>query len=204
LAGALQPDEGELRIDGTPTVIDSPSRARELGIETVYQDLALAEDLPAAHNLFLGRAPVRPGILGRLGWLDVPRMRAEADAHLARLGVRLKDDRAHVKFFSGGQKQSVAIARAVMWARRLIFMDEPTAALGVVQTKAVLDLIVRTRELGIPVVLISHSVPEVMAVADRIIVLRLGRRVATLDPAHASADDVVAAITGAQSLEVSA
>jgi len=91
-----------------------------------------------------------------------------------------------------------------MWARRLIFMDEPTAALGVVQTKAVLDLIVRTRELGIPVVLISHSVPEVMAVADRIIVLRLGRRVATLDPAHASADDVVAAITGAQSLEVSA
>jgi simple sugar transport system ATP-binding protein len=202
LAGAIAPDRGEILLDGEAIDISSPGRARELGVETVYQDLALADDLPAAENLFLGRAPVKAGILGRFGWLDVPRMRREAEDHLARLGVTLKDSRADVKFFSGGQKQSVAIARAAMWARRLIIMDEPTAALGIIQTEAVLQLIRRTRELGTAVVVISHSVPEVMAVADRIVVLRLGQRVATLDPRVASGEDVVAAITGAKSLEV--
>jgi simple sugar transport system ATP-binding protein len=201
LVGALQPDAGELRLDGEPVEISTPSHARELGIETVYQDLALAEDLPAAQNLFLGRAPVRRGPLGRLGWLDVARMRSETSEHLRRLGVSLKDERADVKYFSGGQKQSVAIARAAMWGRRLIVMDEPTAALGVVQTRAVLELIRRTRETGVPVIVVSHSIPEVMAVADRIVVMRLGERVATLDPQSASEHDVVAAITGAQSFE---
>ena len=204
LAGVIAPDTGEMRLGGEPVRVESPSHARELGIETVYQDLALADDLPAAHNLFLGRAPVRSGLLGRLGWLDLARMRADTGSHLAELGVTLKDARADVKYFSGGQKQSVAIARAAMWAKRVVIMDEPTAALGIVQTKAVLELIRRIRATGIAVVVVSHSVPEVMAVADRIVVMRLGERVATLDPRTASGDDIVAAITGAQSLEVPA
>jgi simple sugar transport system ATP-binding protein len=204
LAGVIAPDLGEMRLGGRPVEISSPSHARELGIETVYQDLALADDLPAAHNLFLGRAPVRRGLLGRLGWLDLARMREETSSHLGELGVTLKDERADVKYFSGGQKQSVAIARAAMWAKRLVIMDEPTAALGIVQTRAVLELIRRIRDTGIAVVVVSHSVPEVMAVADRIVVMRLGERVATLDPRTASGDDIVAAITGAQSLEVPA
>jgi simple sugar transport system ATP-binding protein len=204
LVGALLPDAGQVWLDGEPVTIDSPSRARELGIETVYQDLALADDLPAPHNLFLGRVPVKSGVLGRLGWIDVAKMREQTTAHLAELGVTLKDDRADVKHFSGGQKQSVAIARAAMWGKRLVVMDEPTAALGVVQTQAVLGLIKRLKERGIPVVMISHSIPEVMAVADRIVVLRLGRNAATLDPAAVSEHDVVSAITGAHALEVSA
>ena len=202
MAGVHQPDEGELLLDGEPVQITSPIHARELGIETVYQDLALAEDLPAAQNIFLGRAPKRRGLLGRLGWLDTDRMRDETQRHLADLGVTLKDDRADVKDFSGGQKQSVAIARAAMWARKLIIMDEPTAALGVAQTRAVLDLIDRTRERGMAVVVVSHSVPEVLAVADRIIVLRLGQRAATFVAKQATGEEIVSAITGAQSLEV--
>jgi simple sugar transport system ATP-binding protein len=202
LAGVHAPDEGELLLDGEPVRISSPIHARELGIETVYQDLALAEDLPAAQNLFLGRAPRRRGALGRMGWLDTGRMRRETTTHLAELGVSLKDERADVKHFSGGQKQSVAIARAAMWASKLIIMDEPTAALGVAQTRAVLELIGRTRDRGTAVLMISHSVPEVLAVADRIVVLRLGRSAATFDARAVSGDEIVAAITGAKNLEV--
>jgi simple sugar transport system ATP-binding protein len=201
LAGVHKPDGGALYLDGEEIAVDSPIHARELGIETVYQDLALAEDLPAAHNLFLGRAPRRSGLLGRLGWLDTARMHSETTEHLAELGVTLKDERADVKHFSGGQKQSVAISRAAMWATKLIIMDEPTAALGVAQTQAVLELIGRLRERGMAVVMVSHSVPEVLAVADRIIVLRLGRRAAALDARNVTGDEIVAAITGAQRLE---
>jgi simple sugar transport system ATP-binding protein len=198
LSGAMQPDDGGLRIDGEPVVLDSPTHARELGIETVYQDLALADDLSAAENFFLGREHLREAQPWRwLGHLDQRRMQREAAAHLDRLSINLPSLRAPVREFSGGQRQCVAVARALVWARKVIFMDEPTAALGVAQTRHVLDLIRRVRESGLAVVVISHSVPEVMEVADRIIVLRLGERVATLDPVRCSGDDVVAAITGA-------
>jgi simple sugar transport system ATP-binding protein len=198
LSGAIRPDEGTLEIDGRTVELDSPIHARELGIETVYQDLALADDLSAAENFFLGREHLsRSRGWRRLGHLDQRRMEREAAEHLERLAINLPDLRAPVREFSGGQRQCVAVARALVWADKVIFMDEPTAALGVAQTQHVLDLIGRVRESGLAVVVISHSVPEVLEVADRIVVMRLGRRVATLDPATCTADDVVAAITGA-------
>ena len=198
LSGALQPDEGTLEIDGEATDLESPTHARELGIETVYQDLALADDLSAADNFFLGREHlVKSAFWRRFGQLDTRRMQREAAEHLDRLAINLPSLNAPIREFSGGQRQCVAVARALVWANRVIFMDEPTAALGVAQTQHVLDLIGRVREAGLAVVVISHSVPEVMEVADRIVVLRLGRRVATLDPSTCTPDDVVAAITGA-------
>jgi simple sugar transport system ATP-binding protein len=202
LSGATRPDEGALELDGEAVELASPTHARELGIETVYQDLALADDLSAAENFFLGREHLSASpAWRRLGHLDQRRMEREAAEHLDRLAINLPSLRAPVREFSGGQRQCVAVARALVWASKVVFMDEPTAALGVAQTQHVLDLIGRVRESGLAVVVISHSVPEVLEVADRIIVMRLGRRVATLDPSACTADDVVAAITGAAEQE---
>lgn len=197
LSGALAPDSGELRVRGEHVHFENPSDARASGIETVYQDLALADDLSAPANLFLGRERRRPGLLGRLGVLDGKRMQAEAEDYLRTLGARVPDYQAPVRMFSGGQRQTVAIARAGIWARELVIMDEPTAALGLVQTEQVAQLIKRTRDRGIAVIVISHSVPFVTDVADRIVVLRLGSTAATLSPATTSHDEIVAAITGA-------
>lgn len=197
LSGVLAPDRGELRVQGRQVHFGSPSDARAEGIETVYQDLALADDLSAPANLFLGREHRRSGLLGRLGVLDAKRMQREAEEHIKSLGARVPDYKASVRMFSGGQRQSVAIARASIWAKKLIIMDEPTAALGLVQTEQVAQLIKRTRERGIAVIVISHSVPFVFEVADRIAVLRLGNTVAALSPTEATHDDIVAAITGA-------
>jgi len=197
LVGAVSPDGGEILLDGKPVSFPSPARAQALGIETVYQDLALAADLDAAANLFLGREVVRPGLLGLLGVLDKPAMRARAVDAFAELGVQLKDINAPVATLSGGQRQSVAIARSVAWASRVVFMDEPTAALGVVQRERVLDLVKRVRDRGVAVVLISHNMPEVLSVADRVEVLRLGQRVARFEAAQTSLDELVGAMTGA-------
>ncbi len=197
LSGVESPDEGELRVAGRPVVIDSPLAARALGIETVYQDLALADDLSAPANLFLGREHVKPGLLGKLGVLDRRRMEAEAAEQVKLLGARIPDYSSSVRMFSGGQRQSVAIARASIWASQVIIMDEPTAALGLVQTAQVAELIRRTRDRGIAVLVISHSVPFVFDVADRIVVLRLGEVAETLSPHETSHDEIVAAITGA-------
>ena len=146
-------------------------------------------------NLFLGREIVLPGLLGQLGFVNRTAMRRQAGEQFERLGVRLRSARTPVSSLSGGQRQSVAIARAAMWADRVIFMDEPTAALGVVQTGRVLDLIRQVRDQGIAVVLISHNMPQVLAVADRIEVLRLGRRVAQFAAQDANVDRLVAAMT---------
>jgi len=197
LAGALHPDGGELLFDGRPVELTSPLDARALGIETVYQDLALAHDLDPASNVFLGREVLRGGILGRLGVLDRKAMRARTAEAFERLGVGLRSTSNPVVMLSGGQRQGVAVSRAVMWASKVIFMDEPTAALGVVQTRAVLDLIRRVRDSGCAVVLISHNMPEVLEVADRIEVLRLGRRVARLRTSETSIEEIVGAMTGA-------
>ncbi|GAB3973675.1 ATP-binding cassette domain-containing protein [Actinoallomurus acanthiterrae] len=195
LSGADQPNAGQILVEGSPVRLDSPHAARDLGIETVYQDLALASDLDPAANLFLGREVLRPGLLGRLGFLDKRAMARDTASEMERLGVRLKDTAAPVAALSGGQRQSVAVARAAMWARRVIFMDEPTAALGVVQTRQVLELVRRVRDAGIAVVLISHNMPQVLEVADRVEVLRLGARVATFNAAEATVEDLVAAMT---------
>ncbi|MFI0720995.1 ATP-binding cassette domain-containing protein [Streptomyces sp. NPDC021224] len=201
LSGAVTPDSGEILVEGRPVRLESPLDARRHGIETVYQDLALAPDLDAAANLHLGREIYRGGLLGRLKVLDSAAMRRSAVTAFAELGVDLKDVGAPVATLSGGQRQSVAVARAVAFAHRIIFMDEPTAALGVVQRGRVLDTVRRVRDRGICVVLISHNMPEVLSVADRVEVLRLGRRVARFTAAGTSVEDLVGAMTGALDAE---
>jgi fructose transport system ATP-binding protein len=199
LSGATIPDEGEVLLDGNPVVFKSPLEAREAGIETVYQNLAVSPALDIASNLFLGREPRRTDPLGRVfRMLDKKKMREEARRHMNELGIlTIQNIGQQVESLSGGQRQGVAVSRAVMWASKVVFMDEPTAALGVVQTRKVLDLIRRVREQGLSVVLISHNMPEVFEVSDRIEVLRLGERVAQFRAAEASMEDVVGAMTGA-------
>jgi simple sugar transport system ATP-binding protein len=196
LSGALAPDSGEIRFDGVSQRLSSPFVARSLGVETVYQDLALAPELDAADNLYLGRPLMRRGFLGRLGFLDRRQMRARSAETFTELAVTVPDVRSRVARLSGGQKQGVAVARAVSWASKVVIMDEPTAALGVRQTERVLDLIRRVRETGRSVVLISHNMPQVLAVADRVEVLRLGTRVAVHPSKEVTANDLVAAMTG--------
>ena len=197
LVGVHPPDSGQILFDGSEVQIPTPHASRELGIETVYQDLSLASELDPAANMFLGREIPRPGVLGKLGFLDKKTMRRRSDEAFRDLGVRIQDPAAPVANMSGGQRQGIAICRAVTWASKVVFMDEPTAALGVVQTRNVLDHIKRVREHGLSVVLISHNLPEVFEVADRIEVLRLGTRVARLRPQDVSMEDIVAAMTGA-------
>jgi simple sugar transport system ATP-binding protein len=197
LSGVHLPDSGEIRFEGQPVSLTSPTAARELGIETVYQDLALAPDLESSANLFLGREQMRGGALGRLGFLDNGAMRTRTKEAFDTLGVGVQDVEAPVAFFSGGQRQGVAVARAVTWASKVVFMDEPTAALGVVQTRKVLELIRRVRDTGLSVVLISHNMPDVLAVSDRVEVLRLGERVAQFQTSGTTMETLVGAMTGA-------
>jgi len=197
LAGVQPPDAGQILFEGREVTIGSPLEARALGIETVYQDLALAAELDAGANMFLGREVMRPGLLGRFGFIDKQAMRAQSRDAFKNLGVALQDTSAPVATMSGGQRQGIAVSRAVTWASKVVFMDEPTAALGVVQTRNVLDLIARVREQGLSVVLISHNMPEVFEVADRIEVLRLGTRVARFTRGEVTMEDVVGAMTGA-------
>ncbi|MEC7761401.1 MAG: ATP-binding cassette domain-containing protein [Pseudomonadota bacterium] len=195
LSGADQPDDGEILIDGRKVSFSSPADAQDAGIATVYQDLALAPDLPPAENLFLGRELFKPGLAGKLGMIDRQAMREQSAKVFESLGVNLKSHRVSVDTLSGGQRQSVAIARAAMWADKIVFLDEPTAALGVVQTQRVLELAQRVRDSGTSVVLISHNMPQVLEVADRVHVLRLGESVANLKPSAASVEDLVREMT---------
>jgi len=199
LAGVHPPDRGEILFEGEEVEIQTPQQARAIGIETVYQDLALAAEIDPAANMFLGREILRPGPLGKLGFIDKAAMRRRSEEAFRDIGVRIPDTSVRVANMSGGQRQSIAIARAVTWASKVVFMDEPTAALGVVQTRNVLDQIRRVRDQGLSIVLISHNMPEVFEVADRIEVLRLGERVARLRPKEVSMEDVVSAMTGALS-----
>ncbi|MEU6882302.1 ATP-binding cassette domain-containing protein [Streptomyces sp. NPDC046712] len=202
LTGALQPDEGTLELDGAPVRFRDPVDARRHGIETVYQDLAVAASLDIASNMFLGREVRRRGPLGSvLRMLDNKRMREESAAHMADLKIGLRSLTQAVETLSGGQRQGVAVARAVAWARHVVVMDEPTAALGVKESGQVLDMIRRVRDRGLPVVLISHNMPHVFEIADRIHVQRLGRRVAQIRPSDHSMAEVVAIMTGALTVE---
>jgi simple sugar transport system ATP-binding protein len=197
LSGVIQPDTGEVLVDGRSVTIADPQHAAAMGIETVYQDLALAPDLDAAANVFLGRELRRFTVLH-----NHPEMRRRTVERFKELGVGMVQDmRVPVASFSGGQRQSVAIARAAMWAKHVIIMDEPTAALGVIQTQKVLDLIRSVRERGLAVVFISHNLPQVLEVSDRIEVMRLGARVARFDRGEADVDHLIAAISGAYTNE---
>jgi fructose transport system ATP-binding protein len=198
LAGAVVPDAGEIRMDGSPVTFHNTRDARAHGIETVYQDLAVAPALDIASNVYLGRELRRPGISGRVfRRLDKSRMREESAAHLSDLGVRIKSVNQAVETLSGGQRQGVAVVRAAAFGKRVIIMDEPTAALGVRESGMVIDLIRSIRDRGLPVVLISHDMPHVFEVADRIHVHRLGKRYAVVRPRERSMSDVVGLMTGA-------
>jgi fructose transport system ATP-binding protein len=203
LSGALQPDDGEIRLDGERVRFRSPGEARRAGIETVYQDLAVAPSLDIASNIFLGREARWRGPLGfALRLLDKRRMRREAAQHFAELEIGVQSITQPVETLSGGQRQGVAVARAAKWARRLAIMDEPTAALGVRETRQVLDLIQRVRERGLPVILISHDMPHVFELADRILIMRLGKRVAVVTPQTHTMPEAVAIMTGATKAEL--
>ena len=198
LCGAVVPDEGQVLLDGKPVHFRSPLDARKLGIETVYQDLAVAPALDIATNLFLGRELRRKGPLGT--WfrlLDKNRMRREAQHEMDELKFHLPAIDSAVEKLSGGQRQGVAVARAAIFARRLVIMDEPTAALGVRESGQVLNLIRTIRDRGLPVILISHDMPHVFEVADRIQIMRLGRRAAVTTPQKHTMSQVVAIMTGA-------
>jgi len=198
LSGALIPDAGEIRLDGRVVRFRTPMDARRAGIETVYQDLAVAPALSIAENLFLGRERRRPGVLGSVfRMLDKKWMREESTSHMRELRIEIGSMGQAVETLSGGQRQGVAVARSAAFARHVVIMDEPTAALGVKQSATVLDLIRRVRDRGLSVVLISHDMPHVFEIADRIHVARLGKRIAVLNPGKISMSDTVAVMTGA-------
>jgi ABC-type sugar transport system ATPase subunit len=197
IAGALTPDEGTIELRGATVAFRNPAEARAAGIETAYQDLALAPDLDISANLFLAREPVQPGLFGVLDFIDRRAMRKRAEEHLRDFGIQVDSLDQRVETLSGGQRQSIAVARTVLWGSEIIILDEPTAALGVVQTGLVLDLIRKVREAGTAVIFISHNLPQVFEVANRIVVMRRGRRVGTLDPRSATMDEAVALMTGA-------
>lgn len=198
LSGATIPDSGEIFLDGQQIHFKSPIDARRNGIETVYQDLAVAPAMTIAENLFLGREILKPGPLGRLfRLLDKKKMHDEATRHMQGLQFAIKSMRQPVETLSGGQRQGVAVARSAAFARHVVIMDEPTAALGVREGNMVLDLIRKVRDSGLPVILISHNMPHVFEVADRIHVHRMGRRAALLNPKVVSMADTVSVMTGA-------
>jgi fructose transport system ATP-binding protein len=199
LSGAVTPDEGEIRLDGQPIHFTSPMQARAAGIETVYQNLALSPALSIADNMFMGREIRVPGFMGT--WfrkLDRGAMEKFARAKLSELGLlTIQNINQAVETLSGGQRQGVAVARAAAFGSKVVFLDEPTAALGVKESRKVLDLILDVRARGMPIVLISHNMPHVFEVADRIHIHRLGRRIAVINPRDFSMSDAVAIMTGA-------
>ena len=196
IAGINRPDSGEFWFEGRQVHVTGPRDVGQLGIATVYQDLALCDNLDVVANLYLGREEVGPPVL-----LKEEAMEKRAIEVLKTLSVKLPHVRTPIAALSGGQRQSVAVARSVMWEAKVVLLDEPTAALGVAQTKQVLDLIRRLKEQGLGVVVISHNLADVFEVCDRIVVLRLGKRIADFRVRDASREQVVAAITGAD-LEV--
>ncbi|BAV51804.1 sugar ABC transporter ATP-binding protein [Mesorhizobium sp. 113-1-2] len=200
ISGAAVPDEGEIRLEGKAVSFKSPMEAREAGIETVYQNLALSPALSIADNMFLGREIRKPGFLGQwLRMLDRPAMEKRARDKLTELGLMtIQNISQAVETLSGGQRQGVAVARAAAFGSRVVIMDEPTAALGVKESRRVLELILDVKKRGLPIVLISHNMPHVFEVADRIHIHRLGRRLCVIDPKQYTMSDAVAFMTGAK------
>jgi fructose transport system ATP-binding protein len=200
VSGAVMPDDGEIRLDGRPVHFRSPLEARHAGIETVYQTLALSPALSIADNMFLGREIRQPGLLGR--WLRLTDRRAmeqRSREMLAELGLAtIQNIGQAVETLSGGQRQGVAVARAAAFGSKMVIMDEPTAALGVKESRRVLELILDVKARGLPIVLISHNMPHVFEVADRIHIHRLGRRLCVIDPKDHTMSDAVAFMTGAK------
>jgi len=200
ICGAVTPDEGEIRLDGKPVHFRSPLEARNAGIETVYQNLALSPALSIADNMFMGREIRKPGFLGNvLKKLDHKAMEKIARDKLTELGLMtIQNISQAVETLSGGQRQGVAVARAAAFGSKLVIMDEPTAALGVKESRRVLELILDVKRRGLPIVLISHNMPHVFEVADRIHIHRLGKRLCVINPKDFTMSDAVAFMTGAK------
>ncbi|MBK0419051.1 sugar ABC transporter ATP-binding protein [Leucobacter sp. CSA1] len=196
LSGALAPDDGTILMDGSEHSWKSPRDALESGVETLYQDAGLCPDLTVSGNVFLGREIRRPGVLGKLGFLDKQAMEREAAASLDRAGIGFAGVRRTVDQFSGGQRQAVAIGRAVAWARKVVILDEPTNHLGARQAGEVLNVMRRAKEQGLGVIFISHTLPHVLEATDRVVVLRLGRVVADRPTSSFTPDSLLKVITG--------
>ena len=201
ISGALQPDRGAILLDGSPVVLRDPASAREVGISSVFQDLALINHLDASANMFLGREILMQGPLSWFGVLNKRAMRKAAAAEIRRLKIGVRSVDQLVGGMSGGQRQAIAVARAVAFGTRIVVMDEPTAALGVREGGAVLDMIRELKERGLTVIMISHNMPDVLKVADRITIMRLGRTVTTLLREETSLQEVVGYMTGVYSAE---
>jgi fructose transport system ATP-binding protein len=199
VSGAVVPDEGEVFLDGRKVQFNSPTEAREEGVETVYQTLAMSPALSIADNMFMGRELRKPGFMGKwLRQLDRPRMEKIAREKLSELGLMtIQNINQAVETLSGGQRQGVAVARAAAFGSKVIILDEPTAALGVKESRKVLELIKDVKARGIPIILISHNMPHVFEVADRIHIHRLGKRLCVVKPSEVSMSDAVALMTGA-------
>jgi simple sugar transport system ATP-binding protein len=196
LSGVHSPDKGELLLDGVERHWKSPRDTIAAGIETLYQDAGLAPDLTIGSNVFLGREKLKPGLLGKLGFLAQKDMEREALADLMQVGVEVPPSSRTVSQLSGGQRQAVAIGRAIAWARKVILLDEPTNHLGAYQAGEVLSVILAARERGLGVVFISHTLPHVLQVTDRIVVLRLGRVVRDAPTSQFDAESLLGTITG--------
>jgi len=206
LCGAVSPDEGEIRLDGQVMTFSNPMQARNAGIETVYQNLALSPALSISDNMFLGREIRKPGIMGSVfRMLDRSAMEKRARDKLSELGLMtIQNIGQAVETLSGGQRQGVAVARAAAFGSKVVIMDEPTAALGVKESRRVLELILDVKRRGLPIVLISHNMPHVFEVADRIHIHRLGKRLCIISPKDYSMSDAVAFMTGAKEPPVEA
>lgn len=203
LSGAIQPDSGEILLNGQRIRFSGPSDARKHGIETVYQTLAVSPSMNIVENMFLGREILRPGILGSVfRMIDKKKMLQDATQYMQELKFRIQSMTQPVSTLSGGQRQGVAVARSAAFASNVVIMDEPTAALGVKESGMVLDLIKKVRDKGLPVILISHNMPHVWELADRIHIQRLGKRAAIIKPDEYSMSDGVAIMTGAKDAEM--
>lgn len=197
LCGAHQPTSGEILIDGEQVTFSSPKESRERGIEVVYQDLALANELSVAANIFLGREMKVSGILGRLGAMDRKAMHESAIETLRSLAIEIKSVDTRCGMMSGGQRQAVAVARAIMWGSKVLLLDEPTAALAVAESDKIAGLVEGVKEKGVGVILVSHNLPQVHELCDRVVVLLRGRVVTELHRGSYTIDDLVSWITGA-------
>jgi simple sugar transport system ATP-binding protein len=202
LCGAIEPSGGQILVDGVEANFRSPKDSREVGIEVVYQDLALANELSVAENVFLGREPRRSGFLGALGVMDRPRMVKESGVTLDSLGIEIDEVTARCGLLSGGQRQAVAVARAIMWGSKVLLLDEPTAALAVAETEKIGALVKGVKDQNIGVILVSHNLPQVHELCDRIVVLNRGRVVTQLQRDDCTVNDIVMWITGAYQPEV--
>jgi simple sugar transport system ATP-binding protein len=196
LCGALRPTEGSIFVDGEEVDFHSPRESRRRGIEVVYQDLALATELSIAANIFLGREPRRNDVLGRMRVLDKAKMVADAETTLASLGIEIDDVNVRCGLLSGGQRQAVAVARAVMWGSKILLLDEPTAALAVVEQRKIEALINEVKKQNVGIILVSHNLPEVHKLSDRILVLLRGRMVGNLRREDSTPEELVRWITG--------